>query len=147
MDGVTYEDLPGDNELVTRLAPPFRNSGDEERFSEFAMKLKAWPPAQVGDAGQAVRNLLSVAAIADIAADLHEAEIGRVVFDELQERVGRDQLRRILTWIILRPDAGSVIVTAPELGLKRHPPEAIVRERSVLYAKKYLGRLLGKIRD
>ena len=147
MDQITYEDLPGDNELVTRLAPPFIRSDKPHRFDEFVDKLKMWPPGEVANAGQSVRNLLSVAAIADIAADLHEAEIGRAVFDELQERVGRDQLRRILAWIILSPDAGTVVTTAPELGLSRHPPERIVRERSVLYAKKYLGRLLGKIRD
>src|ERR1700712_5538193 len=147
MDAITYEDLPGDNELVTRLAPAFRKSGDSQPFDEFVAKLKTWPALQTGDSGQIARNLLSVAAIADIAADLHEAEIGRAVFDELQERIGRDQLRRILAWVILSPNAGMVITTAPELGLKRHPPEAIVRERSVLYAKKYLGRLLGKITD
>jgi ABC-2 type transport system permease protein len=147
MDQITYDDLPGDNELVTRLAPPFARSSEPHQFDEFAYRLKAWSPAQVADPGQAARNLLSIAAIADIAADLHEAEIGRAVFDELQERVGREQLRRILAWVILSPDAGTVIVTAPELGLRRHPPDRIVRERSVLYAKKYLGRLLGKIRD
>ena len=147
MDQITYDDLPGDNELVTRLAPPFARSSEPHQSDEIAYKLKAWSPAHVADAGQAARNLLSVAAIADIAADLHEAEIGRAVFDELQERIGRDQLRRILAWIILSPDAGTVITTAPELGLTRHPPERIVRERSLLYAKKYLGRLLGKIHD
>ncbi|MEO6994280.1 MAG: ABC transporter permease [Lacunisphaera sp.] len=147
MAQITYDDLPGDNELVTRLAPPFVRSSEPSQFDEFAYRLKAWSPAQVADAGQAARNLLSVAAIADIAADLHEAEIGRAVFDELQERIGRDQLRRILAWVILSPDAGKVITTAPELGLTRHPPERIVRERSGLYAKKYLGRLLGKIKD
>jgi ABC-2 type transport system permease protein len=146
-DKITYEDLPGDNELVTRLAPPFKNVGELPYVGEFATKLKAWPPGQVETPGQAVRNLLSVAAIADIVADLHEAEIGRIVFDELQARHGRAELRKILTWVILRPDDGTVVVTVPELGLKRHPPEAIIRERSVLYAKKYLGRLLGKLQD
>jgi hypothetical protein len=33
------------------------------------------------------------------------------------------------------------------LGLFRHPPERLVRQRSVIYAEKYLGRLLGKIPD
>jgi ABC-2 type transport system permease protein len=146
-DKITYEDLPGDNELVTRLAPPFKNVGDLPFVGEFTTKLKAWPPGQVETPGQAVRNLLSVAAIADIVADLHEAEIGRIVFDELQARHGRAELRKVLTWVILRPNDGTVVVTAPELGLKRHPPAAIIRERSVLYAKKYLGRLLGKLQD
>jgi len=147
MDSITYEDLPGDNELVSRLAPSYRGSIVPPIYQEFSTKLKLWPAAQASDAGQTARNLLSVAAIADIVADLHEAEIARAVFDELQERIGREELRRVLTWIILRPDESTVIVTAPELGLKRHPPEALVRERSVLYAKKFLGRLLGKIPD
>lgn len=144
---ITYEDLTGDNELVTRLAPPFKNSDVPDGISEFAGKLHDWSPIQGGDPGQVARNLLSVAAIADIAADLQEAEIGRVVFDELQERFERDRLRRILAWIILNPDGGTVINHAPELDLRRHPPEAMVRERSVLYAKKYLARLIGKIHE
>lgn len=147
MDAITYEDLPGDNELVTRLAPPFRKTVDPKPLGECISKLKTWPSAQVSDPAQLVRNLLSVAAIADIAQDLNEAEIARAVFDELQERIGRDRLRRSLAAVIFSADAGAVIVTAPELGLHRHPPEALVRERSVLYAKKYLGRLLGKIPD
>jgi ABC-type multidrug transport system permease subunit len=146
MDRITYEDLPGDNELATRLAQPFKTA-DAERMREFATKLKAWLPAGAENPDQSVRNLLSVAAIADISADLHEAEIARVVFDELQARLGRDPLRRMLTWIILAPNEGTAINYAPELGLKRHPPESIVRERSALYAKKFLGRLLGKIPD
>ena len=146
MDRITYEDLPGDNELATRLAPPFKPA-DAERMREFAAKLKAWPPAADANPGQAVRNLLCVAAVADISADLREAEIARVVFDELQARHGRDPLRRMLTWIILSPAEGTVVEQAPELGLKRHPPEAYVRERNTLYAKKFLGRLLGKIPD
>ena len=146
MDQITYEDLPGDNELATRLSPPFKPA-DAERMAEFAAKLKAWPPAGDANPGQSVRNLLSVAAIADISADLREAEIARVVFDELQARHGRDPLRRMLTWIILSPQEGTAVVQAPELGLKRHPPEAYVRERNTLYAKKFLGRLLGKIPD
>ena len=146
LDRITYEDLPGDNELVSRLAPPFKPA-DAELIAEFAAKLKAWSPAAAENPGQSVRNLLSVAAIADISADLREAEIARVVFDELQARHGRDPLRRMLAWVILSPNQGTVLNYTPELGLRRHPPESIVRERSVLYAKKFLGRMLGKIPD
>jgi hypothetical protein len=59
----------------------------------------------------------------------------------------RDELEHILAWIALSPDAGSVINRVPELGLRRRPSEAIVRERVTLYAEKLLGRLLGKIPD
>jgi len=40
-----------------------------------------------------------------------------------------------------------VINQIPELGFRRKPAEAVVRERCVLYAKKYLGRMLGKLHD
>jgi ABC-2 type transport system permease protein len=126
------------------LAPPFK-AAEAERMGEFVAKLKAWPPAGAETPGQSVRNLLSVAAVADISADLREAEIARAVFDELQSRFGRDPLRRMLAWTILRPEEGTVINELPEFGLKRHPSDRMVRERSALYAKKFLGRLLGKI--
>ena len=49
---------------------------------------------------------------------------------------------------LLSPEDGSALTKAvPELGLFRHPPERLVRQRSVIYAEKYLGRLLGKIPD
>jgi hypothetical protein len=145
VEAITYEDLPGDNELATRLAPPFRDGASAARMDEFVAKLGAWGPGRVPDPGQAVRNLLSVAAIADVTANLREAEIARVVYDQLRSRFGRDELERILAWVVLSPGEGSVVTAAPELGLRRRPSEAIVRERDVLYAKKFLGRLLGKI--
>jgi hypothetical protein len=47
------------------------------------------------------------------------------------------------------PSSGAygLIASAPELGLRRRPSDAIIRERNSLYAKKLLGRLLGKIPD
>lgn len=147
IDQITYGGLPGDNELVTRLSPPFKPNAVPARAREFANQLKAWSLGYAEDPGQAVRNLISVAAVADIGADLREAEIGRVVFDELQARYGRDQLCHILAWIIIRPDDGQVLVRVPELRLRRNLSEQRVRERSVLYAKKYLGRLLRKLPD
>jgi ABC-2 type transport system permease protein len=144
---ITYEDLPGDNSLVTRLAPPFRQADERAPVAGFTAKLRTWPPGLVDDPVQATRNLLSAAAIADIGADLQEARIGRVVFDELQARLGHAKLRGVLVWIIVHPGEGAVIAQAPELGLQHRPPQPVIRERSVLYAKKYLGRLLGKLPD
>ncbi len=146
-DQITYEDLPGDNEIVSRLAPPFLPAGEAPFVDEFSAKLAAWPPGRDPSPGQSVRHLLSVAAIADISEDIHEGEIARIVFDKLQTRHKHTELRRILAWVILHPGEGTVITQAPELGLRRHPPESVVRERSALYARKYLGRLLGKIHD
>lgn len=143
---VTYDDLPGDDELATRLAPPF-DAAEAAHMAEFKAMLEAWPAGRLDDPAQAARNLLSVAAVADITANLREAEIARVVFNVMRERFPRDELPRILTWIILTPDEGSVVNHAPELGLRRRPTEAIVRERVTLYAKKLLGRIEGKIPD
>jgi len=147
IDQITYDGLPGDNELVTRMSPPFKPNAMPVRAREFANQLKAWSLSYASDPGQAVRNLISVAAVADIGADLREAEIGRVVFDELQARYERRQLCHILTWIILRPNDGQAIIRVPELRLRRNLSEQMVRERGVLYAKKYLGRLLRKLPD
>ncbi|MEI9975669.1 MAG: hypothetical protein WDO73_28565 [Ignavibacteriota bacterium] len=49
--------------------------------------------------------------------------------------------------IVLNPEDGQSVTKAPDLGLFRHPPDRLVRQRSVIYAEKYLGRLLGKIPD
>jgi hypothetical protein len=143
---ISYDDLPGDNELATRLAPAF-GAADAAKMADFRAQLEAWAPGRLEDPGQSVRNLLSVAAVADITANLREAEIARVVFEVLRRRYMRDELKHILAWIILSPDAGSVINRVPELGLRRRPSEFIVRERVTLYAEKLLGRLLGKIPD
>ena len=146
-NGISYDDLPGDEEVVSRLAPPILPEDRTVVAGGFARKLELWAPGRLADAGQSTRNLLSVAAIADVSQDLHEAEIARLVFDELQTRYKHAELRRILAWIVLRPDDGTVITQALELDFPRHPPEAVVRERSALYARKFLGRLMGKIHD
>ncbi len=143
---ITYDQLPGDNEFATPLAPPF--SADEAaQMAGFRAMLEKWPPGWDEDRAQAVRNLLNVAAIADVSEDLREAQIARVVFDELRERHERGELVRILAWIILTPERGTAVTRAPELGLRRSPPESVVRDRTTLYAEKLLGRLLGKIPD
>lgn len=144
---ITYTDMPGDNELYTRLAPPFKTREHPGRLGEIAERLQTWPPAQVSDPEQRARNLLSVAAIGDVNADLLEAEIARLVFDRLQETTPPDALKKVLTRIILAPDQGTVVSAAPEFGFKHPIREDVVRERNFYYAKKLLGRLVGKIQD
>jgi len=116
-------------------------------MADFGAQLEQWAPGRAEDPGHAARNLLSVAAVADITVNPREAEIARSVFDLLRRRYLRDELEHILTWIALNPDAGTVVTQVPELGLRRRPSEAIVRERVTLYSEKLLGRLLGKIPD
>lgn len=144
---ITYDDLPGDNELATRLAPPFTSTTAIAWAQAYRAKLATWAPARDRSPVQAARNLLSVAAIADVSADLKEAEIARAVFDELKTRHPTPELLQILAWIIHHPEGGRTISAAPELGFRRAVSERITRERSVLYAKKFVGRLLGQIPD
>jgi len=144
---ITYSDLPGDGEFVTPMAPPLADAADRAPVVELAEHLKTWPPARLGDTGQIVRNLVSVAAIADVTRDPREGKVARAVFEHLRQSFPRDELRRALAWVILRPEDGDVIRNAPELGFRRHPPEVTVRSRSVLYAEKFLGRIEGRIRD
>ena len=127
IESIAYDDLPGDSEFVTPLAPPFSNADDHAAIDELSAKLRNWTPGQMDDPGQ--------------------GKVARAVFDHLQATFPRDQLRRALAWIILSPDDGEVLNNLPELGLRRHPPQVTVRSRSALYARKFLGRVLGKIRD
>ena len=139
---IGFDGLPGDHDLVAPLAPP---TLDPAR--EFAARLRLWPQGKLDDSGQSIRNLVSIAAVADLCADPRESEIARLVFRQLGSGFEPAVARQALAWIILNPEDGQALTKAPELGLFRHPPERLVRQRSVIYAEKFLGRLLGKIPD
>ncbi|SPE37715.1 ABC-2 type transporter [Candidatus Sulfopaludibacter sp. SbA3] len=141
---VGFDKLPADGGIVAAIAP---SSLDSARSSEFAQKLAVWTQGKLDDPGQSIRNLVSLAAIADLCADPRESEIGRLVFRQIGARFEPAVARQALAWIIVSPEDGLTLTKAPELGLFRHPPERLVRQRSVIYAEKYLGRLLGKIPD
>lgn len=147
INSVTYNGLPGDNELATRLAPPFTDGGKSTGMDVFAAKLRDWRPGHLEDAGQSVRNIICVATIADVGENLREGEIARAVYDHLQDNFNADQLRHALAWVALYPNEGTVITSAPELGLRHTFDDDLVRDRSALYARKYLGRVLGRIRN
>lgn len=147
MDGISYENLPGDDEFVSRLARPDGRSLTPQGIEGFSIALRAWNPGHTTDPGQRVRSLLSIAALADVGRDVHEGEIARFVFDQLRAEFGDERLARILAWIILYPQEGAVVTLAPELGLEGQYKEVIIRQRIDLYARKYLGRLRGRISD
>jgi len=147
INAVTYNGLPGDNELATTLSPPFKDGGKAAGMDVFTEKLRGWRPAHLEDAGQSVRNIICVATIADVGEDHREGQIARTVYDYLQDNFNRDQLRHALAWVALYPGDGNVITSAPELGLRHTFDPDLIRDRSALYARKYLGRVLGKIRD
>ena len=126
------------------LAPP---TLDAQQTKELAAKLAAWPPGKLDNAGQSIRNLVSLVAVADLCADQRESQIARLAFRQINTGFEPAVARQALAWTVLTPEDGQVVRKAPELQLFRHPPERLVRQRSVIFAKKYLGRLLAKIPD
>jgi ABC-2 type transport system permease protein len=141
---ISFDGLPPDNDLVATLAP---SNLDPAQTADIASKLAAWRPAKLDDAGQSIRNLVALAAIADLSADPRESTLARQVFRHIRATFDPAAARQALAWIILSPEDGQVARKAPEMGLFRHPPERLVRQRSVIYAKKFLGRLTGKLPD
>jgi ABC-type transport system involved in cytochrome c biogenesis permease component len=141
---IRFDGLPGDRDLVAPLAP---SSLATPQTAALADKLASWAPGKLDDAGQSIRNLVSVAAVADLCADPREAEIARLVLRRISSGFDPAVVRQALAWIILSPEDGQIVTRAPELGLFRHPPERLVRQRSAIYAGKYLGRMVGKIPD
>jgi hypothetical protein len=144
---VGYADLPGDNELATRLSARFADGGKSAGMDAFGARLRDWAPGRLDNPGQSVRNLICVATIADVGENVREGEIARTVYNLLRERFSDDQLRRALAWVALYPNEGTAVTEAHELGLRHNFDESLVRDRSALYARKYLGRVLGTIRD
>lgn len=143
---ITYTELTGDNELVTRLAPPFSTIEERFRVLPLSEQIRQWPRASATlPAPERVGALLSLAAMADIHADIREADIGRIVHDQLRETYAHADLRRLLAWFILDARAGTILTVAPEFGFKRELKPEAVRQRAVWYAQKYLGRLEGKL--
>ncbi len=152
INSFTYSGLPPDDGNVTPLNPPEYELPDEEsrqRVETFRQQLDAWPPGHLPDDGQSVRNMLSLAVIADytLMEDRLEAQLAGVVFDQLKSNYDHAELEKILAWIATSQDQGTVIVTAPELNLPGPVNEMALRSRSAVYALKLLGRLTGKISE
>ncbi|HEY9154182.1 MAG TPA: ABC transporter permease, partial [Opitutaceae bacterium] len=132
IDSIRYNDLPEDGEIVSRFSAPLKSNQFVDRLAELDQKLKAWAPGRVEDEGQRTRNLLSIAAIADVEEDPLEGEIARDIFDLLKAEIPKPELEKVLAWIILAPDRGQVVMNAQELGFRPIPGDKIIRERSVL---------------
>lgn len=144
---ISYDDLPGDSALVTRLAPPFPGGIVPLELQTYRSALENWGPANSGARLTRIRNLLALASLADVNRDQHEAQWARLVFDKLIREYPGDELAQALGFIILSAEVAEIPLSAPELGLHTELTPDSVRERSRLYAKKLLGRLLGKLQE
>ena len=150
VNAVPVTGLPPDDDTRTPVGPPDDSPVEEERdrVNQFRERLSDWPAIHQGDEAERVRTTLAAAAIADLSRDPVEGRIARVVFERLRADFPDDaDLARLLAWVILHPDDGTVPTTAAEVGLPATAAESAVRERATMYAQKLLGRLLGKTPD
>jgi ABC-2 type transport system permease protein len=146
INSITFNDLPSDDGEIAPLAKNLDDLPPESkaRVAGIAKRLEDWPPAQQGDVVQHVRNLLSAAAVFDVLEDPDEGAVGYVVLDDIRQHVLDQDLKKILTYIIQNPDAGTVLTRVPDLGIQGEITEQAARERCGMYAAKLLKRVLGK---
>lgn len=146
-----FDRLPPDGGVVAPIAPadelPDTDLANHLEFMTTALVL--WPPAQVADPVQRVRNVLFVAAVPDVfQIDPLERFVPLVVFDHLQQNIPKEDLVKILYWIALHPEQGddSAVDQLRALKLGNGPGDMQqTRERAALYAVKLLGRMTGKL--
>ena len=149
IDAITYEDAAVDNGFVTPLAQDLSHlDGDDDRknrYEDFVDKLADWEPGKEKALGQRVRNWMAVCTFGDLGRSEFEGEVPYAVFEKLRKDVPKEQLVKALAWVILKPGDGKTVTKAPDLGVDDELDEEQVRLRSAIYAKKLLGRLLGKL--
>jgi len=147
IDGITFDDVEDDAGFITPLAADLDNldNDSKKRLDDWTAKLDDWAGAKDDNVGQRVRNLMSVASLADMIHSEFEGETAFVVFDKLKAEVDKDQLIKACAWMVLKPEEGKCVTKIPELGWDDEVEEDQIRERSSMYAKKLLGRLLGKL--
>ncbi|MGH8017307.1 MAG: ABC transporter permease [Opitutaceae bacterium] len=139
--------VPPDTGIVTPFASTEDAANDYLAADLAAIRenLFEWPPAYEGDEAQRVRNCLSACAVADALGSPVEAFLPQVMLEYLTETFREDDLIQILVWIVLHPEEGNVVVDISGLGVEGSVGySSIIRERSYLYAIKFIARLTGR---
>lgn len=144
---LNYAALPPDTGVVVPIANSLE-APDEYLAGQLAIirtRLEQWAPARTDDRVQAVRNQLSVLAVADLMQAPVESHLPRVVFEQLTRRYPKADLIRILTWIAQHPFEGTIITSVEELGVPGEVgDEQELRLRAHAYAVKFVARLTGR---
>jgi hypothetical protein len=138
--------VPPDNGVVTPIAQPEEQPDEstDATLENFQLKLVDWPPAHVTDPVQRALNLLSVAAVTDLAQDPAERFVPLIILDYLSITTPHDELVKLLAWIALHPGQGETINDLSDLGLGGVSKTPVIRERVNIYAVKFLVRLNDK---
>ncbi len=144
--GLDYR-VPPDGGVVSPIAPEDDLPEDQTKDEVEGVRngLVDWPMGKTADDIQNVRYLLCVAAVPDAIQVPVERYLPRVVYNYLIDRYPKEKLTKILTWIVLHPEDGAAVDNISDLGINGAAGDpSIVRERSYLYAIKFIGRLTGR---
>lgn len=145
LTAIRHFGVPPDHGVVAPYADPSEQLDDfvASEIDDIRALLPDWGPGRVTDPVQRVRNLLYVAAVPDAIQLPIERYIPPVVLETMEARVPRDDLIKILGWIVLHPMEGDLtaLTRVNELGLEDAVQVDVVRERAYYYAIKYLNRL------
>ena len=140
-------DLPPDTGVVTPIAVEDDvPDGDlAEELQVMHSRLADWAPRRGPVPLQAVRNLLCVAAVSDVLQQPVERHVPAIILQTLRESYPKAQLIKMLTWIALHPEEGSVIRSLDDLGIPGEVgDETELRQRMRVYATKFVVRLTGR---
>ncbi len=148
IDALQYNDLPWDDGTVTPVAKGLEGLKGERlaRAQEIQRELDDWPPGKDPSLVMRAEHLLEAAGVADIEEDEYEGVFGFLVLEKLKRDVPKEELEKVLTWIILQyPHYSGMILAVPELGVNGEVSAEEMPERIRIYALKLMGRLEGKL--
>lgn len=139
--------IPPDDGLVTPMASLDLAPSEavDLVLAQIEGALPHWGPGYVSDPVQRARNLLCVAALPDLFQNPVERWVPHHVLRRLEQDFPGEDLVKILTWIALHPDEGTVVVRMEELGVEGVGSEARVRERVQWYAMKFVAKVTGRM--
>ena len=148
---LVFDRLPPDGGVVTPIAAAgqYPEQDVSDQVAAIGEILLAWVPGNVDDPVQRTRNLLFVLAVVDVAQMPIEPYLPEVVFGEIRQRSSSSELLKVLYWIAVHPDQGTIPSVAEfrALDLRQVSPDTEeLRNRAAVYGVKLLGRLTGHIR-
>ena len=143
--GLNYR-VPPDSGVITPIARPDEQPDEStaNALDGIQGNLANWPLAHVADPVQRTLNLLSAAAVVDLAQDPVERFLPLMIFDQLSMSMPREQLIQVLALIVLHPEQGHTPNDLADIGLGGVAQSPLIRERADIYAIKFIARLTGR---
>jgi hypothetical protein len=138
--------VPPDSAVVTPIAADddIPDEATDRLLADLEAALPGWAPGKVQDPVQRVLNLMCVAGVPDLVQNPVERYVPLILLPYLESLYPREKLVRILTWIALHPEQGTIIADVSELGLQGVGDGELVRERVYYYSIKFVARLTGR---